>query len=72
MKEDVLNFLDEHWRKNMRVFFADGTTADCKFYGYNYDYDDDGNEIMELDFERLSDGALLGGTISEILKLEIL
>ena len=72
MKENVLKFLDNHWEAPMRVFFSDGTVEDCKFFGYNYDYDDNGNEIMDIDFERISDGMLIGGELSEIEKIEIL
>lgn len=70
MKELILRYLDEHWQENLRVIFEDGSSETCKYYGHNYDYDDDGNEVLEIDFERLSDGKLIGTTVDDIKEIE--
>ena len=70
MTEDVLNFLEETCGKRLRVHLQSGIKMDCVFDGFSYDYDDDGNEIMELTFERSDDDSLFDATPQEIEKIE--
>jgi len=51
--DEMWAFLDENGGKQLRMFFADGSTIDCKFDGYCYDYDDAGNEFVEFTFKDL-------------------
>ena len=41
------------------------------FYGYDYDYNDDGNEFLEFDVEQ-NDGTIISMTEDEIERIEIL
>lgn len=42
-----------------------------KLYGYDYDFDDDGNEYLEFDVEN-ENGLLIGFTEDEIDGIEVL
>lgn len=72
MKDNVLSFLEETWGKRLRLHFSDGGEIDCVFYGYSYDYDDSDNEILEIDFECLDTGLLIGTTPDELDRIELL
>lgn len=39
---------DDYFGKTLAVYTKDGCTVG-KFYGYNYDYDDNGEEFVEFD-----------------------
>ena len=41
-----------------------------ELYGYDYDFDDDGNEFLEFDVEN-ENGLLIGFTEDEIKRIEI-
>lgn len=41
-----------------------------ELYGYDYDFDDDGNEFLEFDVEN-ENGLLIGFTEDEINRIEI-
>lgn len=43
----------------------------CKLYGYDYDFDDDGNEFLEFDVENEL-GLIASLTEDEILRIEVL
>jgi len=69
--DEMWAFLKESGDKKLRMFFTDGITIDCKFDGYNYDYDDNGTEFVEFtfkDIERKFDPAPL----EDIEKIEII
>lgn len=61
---------DIYFGKKIKVFSTNGIITIGDFFGYNYDYDDDGNEFVELDVER-EDGFLIGFTEDEIERIEI-
>lgn len=71
MTNDVLKVLENNLNKRLLVSFIDGAVVECMFYGFSYDYDELGNEILELDFERLSDKALFGTTPGEIESVNV-
>lgn len=62
---------DIYYGKKIKVFSIRGVTTVGSFFGYNYDYDDDGNEFVEFDVER-NDGILFGFTEGEVERIEIL
>ena len=61
---------DIYFGKKMKVFSIIGIVTVGDFFGYNYDYDDDGNEFVEFDVER-EDGFLIGFTEGEVERIEI-
>lgn len=61
---------DIYFGKKLKVFSANGIVTVGDFFGYNYDYDDDGNEFVEFDVER-KDGFLIGFTEDEVERIEI-
>lgn len=61
---------DIYFGKKIKVFSVDGIVTVGDFFGYNYDYDDDGNEFVELNVER-EDGFLIGFTEDEVERIEI-
>lgn len=62
---------DIYFGKRLRVHSSDGIVTVGGFRGYNYDYDDNGNEFVEFDVER-DDGFLIGFTEGEIERIEII
>lgn len=61
---------DIYFGHKIKVFSVDGIITIGDFFGYNYDYDDDGNEFVEIDVER-EDGFLIGFTEDEVERIEI-
>lgn len=61
---------DIYFGKKLRVHSSSGIITVGSFFGYNYDYDDDGNEFVEFDVER-NDGFLIGFTEDEVERIEI-
>lgn len=61
---------DIYFGKKIKVFSVNGIVTVGEFFGYNYDYDDDGNEFVEFDVER-EDGFLIGFTEDEVERIEI-
>lgn len=72
MTNDVLTFLENNLNKRLLVSFADGSVIECAFYGFSYDYDEFGNETLELDFERTTDKVLFGTTPAEIESVNVI
>lgn len=64
--------IEDYAYKKIRVVCHDGIEIVGRLYGYNYDYDNDGNEFMEIDIERLPDKALIGVTDREIDGIDII
>ncbi len=63
---------EDYYGKKLKVYLDDGTVIVGRLYGYNYDYDDDGTEFMEVDFKVLSSNILTGCRDDEIEKIEII
>lgn len=61
---------DIYFGKTIKVFSVNNIVTTGDFFGYNYDYDDDGNEFVEFDVER-EDGFLIGFTEDEVERIEI-
>lgn len=61
---------DIYFGKKIKVFSVNDIVTVGDFFGYNYDYDDDGNEFLEFDVER-EDGFLIGFTEDEVERIEI-
>lgn len=72
MTEDVLDFLEENYGKKLRVVFVGGNAMNCIFDGYNYDYDDNDNEIVELTFRNTDNGLYVGATPEEMVSVELI
>lgn len=62
---------DIYFGKKIKVVFEDDVVVIGDFYSYNYDYDDDGVEFLELDMQR-EDGFFIGFTEDEIKKIEVI
>lgn len=62
---------DIYFGKKMKVFSIGGIITVGSFFGYNFDYDDEGNEFVEFDVER-EDGFLIGFTEDEIDRIEVI
>lgn len=58
------------WKK-IRVYSVGGVVTIGEFYGYDYDFDDDGNEFLEFDVED-EYGKLTGFTKDEIERIDII
>lgn len=61
---------DIYFGRKIKVFSVNGISTVGDFFGYNYDYDDDGNEFVEFDVER-EDGFLIGFAEDEVERIEI-
>lgn len=61
---------DIYFHKKIKVY-SEGTVTVGKLYGYDYDFDDNGNEFLEFDVEN-EDGLLIGFTEGEIDRIEVL
>ena len=59
-----------YFGKRIKVF-SDGIVTIGELFGYDYDYDDNGNEFLELDVEN-EQGLLIGFAENEIEKIEVL
>lgn len=59
-----------YFGKKIKVFSPDGKITVGELYGYDYDFDDDGNEFLEFDVES-ENGLLIGFTEDEIERIEI-
>lgn len=59
-----------YFGKRIKVFSTSGRTTIGELYGYDYDFDDDGNEFLEFDVEN-ENGLLIGFTEDEIEHIEI-
>lgn len=59
-----------YFYKKIKVY-SDDTVTVGELYGYDYDFDDDGNEYLEFDVEN-ENGLLIGFTEDEIDRIEVL
>lgn len=59
-----------YFGKKIKVFSTSGRVTLGELFGYDYDFDDDGNEILEFDVEN-ENGLLIGFTEDEIERIEI-
>ncbi|MCD7943425.1 MAG: hypothetical protein LUH43_00785 [Clostridia bacterium] len=62
---------DIYFGKVLKVTWLDGDQLTGKFYGFNFDYDDDGNIFSEMDIA-IENGRLVGFTDREIESIEVL
>lgn len=62
---------DIYFGKKLKVYVTDAKPIICKLYGYDYDFDDDGNEFLEFDVENEL-GFIASLTEDEILRIEVL
>lgn len=61
---------DDYIGKNVIVHFIDGDTMKGKFIGYSYDYDDNGDEFLEIDVDSPS-GIGYSFTEGEAVRIEV-
>lgn len=61
---------DIYFGKKIAVYSGEIVTIG-KLFGYDYDFDDDGNEYLEFDVKR-EDGVYIGFTEAEIDKIEVI
>ena len=59
-----------YFGKKIKIFPLHGDVIIGELYGYDYDFDDDGNELLEFDVEN-ENGFLIGFTENEIDRIEI-
>lgn len=57
--------------KKIKVFSTSGRITMGELYGYDYEFDDDGNEFLEFDVEN-EEGFLIGFTEEEVERIEIM
>lgn len=62
---------ERYFGKKIRVFSPDGHITTGELYGYDYDFDDDGNAFLEFDVEN-ENGLLIGFTEDEIDHIDII
>ena len=66
---------DDYFGKTLAVYTKDGCTVG-EFYGYNYDYDDNGKEFVEFDLLPVGIGEAasygFGFDEREVLKIKVL
>ncbi len=62
---------DIYFGKKIKVFSVNDIVTVGEFFGYNYDYYDNGDEFVEFDVER-GDGFLIGFTEDEVEHIEII
>ena len=65
-----INDPEIYFGKKIKVF-SGGIVTVGELFGYDYDYDDDGNEFLELDVEN-ERGFLIGFVEGEIESIEVL
>lgn len=58
--------------KILRVYSPDGIITEGPFAGYDYDFDDDGNEFLEFDVDDASTGIGYSFTEDEIERIEVI
>ena len=59
-----------YFGKKIKVFSTSGRVTVGTLYGYDYDFDDDGNEFLEFDVED-ENGLLIGFAEDEVDRIEI-
>lgn len=59
-----------YFGKKIKVFSTSGRVTAGELYGYDYDFDDNGNEFLEFDVEH-ENGLLIGFTEGEIERIEV-
>lgn len=64
----ILRFTSE---RKLKFFPPSGRMTIGELYGYDYDFDDDGNEFLEFDVEN-ENGLLIGFTEDEIERIDII
>lgn len=65
-----INAPENYFGKKIKVIATDGQEIIGELYGYNYNYDDDGNAFVEIDVEN-AQGFLIGLDESEIKSIEV-
>lgn len=66
-----INAPESYFGKKIKVIATDGQEIVGELYGYDYDYDDEGNEVLEIDVEN-DRGLLIGLTEDEIKSIEVI
>lgn len=66
-----INAPESYFGKKIKVIATDGQEIVGELYGYDYDYDDEGNEVLEIDVEN-DRGLLIGLTEAEIKSIEVI
>lgn len=66
-----INEPEIYFGKKIKVLSTSGRETVGELFGYDYDYDDDGNEFLELDVEN-ERGFLIGFVEGEIESIEVL
>ena len=66
-----INAPESYFGKKIKVVATDGQEIVGELYGYDYDYDDEGNEVLEIDVEN-DRGLLIGLTEAEIKSIEVI
>lgn len=67
----IINDPDIYFGKKIKVYVADAKPIIGRLYGYDYDFDDDGNEFLEFDVEN-EYGLVASLTEDEIISIEVL
>ncbi|MBM6936917.1 hypothetical protein H7U37_00020 [Pseudoflavonifractor phocaeensis] len=65
-----IKYPDDYFGKKLRIHDVDGNIYTGELYGYNFDYDDAGNQFAEIDLETASH--IIGFTEMEIAHIEVL
>lgn len=60
-----------YFGKRLKVYSPDGIITTGRFYGYDYDYDDDGKEFLEFDVKH-EDGYGISFAEDEIDRIEVI
>jgi hypothetical protein len=63
---------DVYQGKLVKVYSTDGGITVGDFLGYNYDYDDEGNELVEFDVDETKTGYCIGFSENEVERMEII
>lgn len=66
-----INAPESYFGKKIKVIATDGQEIIGELYGYDYDYDDEGNKVLEIDVEN-DRGFLIGLTEAEIKSIEVI
>lgn len=67
----IINDPDIYFGKKIKVYVTDAKPIIGRLYGYDYDFDDDGNEFLEFDVEN-EYGLVASLTEDEIISIEVL
>ena len=62
---------EEYFGKKIRVTSTKGIVRIGELFGFDYDYDNDGNEFLEFDVE-IENGFTISYTEGEIERIDIL